>query len=73
MFWEGWDAKKDMTEVEKEVALMLERFLVIAHISPKEADHLDHKLGLKTTMPDGWTWETGLVDARLTQAGIILK
>ncbi|MDP3183092.1 MAG: hypothetical protein Q8M54_09800 [Desulfobaccales bacterium] len=73
MFWEALDAKKDMTEVEKEVAQMLERFLVIAHISRDEAHKLDHKLGLKTRMPDDWTWETGLIDARLTHAGITLK
>ncbi len=72
LFWEGRDAKKDMVEVEKEVARMLERFLVIAHISREEAHELDHRLGLKTTMPDGWNWDTGLVDARLTQAGIKL-
>jgi hypothetical protein len=72
MFWEGWDAKKDISEVEKDVARMLERFLAIAHIHPDEADYLDRELGLKTTMPEGWNWEAGLVEARLIEAEIEL-
>lgn len=72
MFWEGRDAKREISEVEKEVAQMLERFLAIANIHPTEADLLDHKLGLKTTMPEGWNWETGLVEARLIKAEIKL-
>lgn len=73
MFWEGRDVKKDISEVEKEVAQMLERFLAIADIHPTEADLLDHKLGLKTTMPEDWNWEKGLIDARLTVAKIELE
>lgn len=72
MFWEGRDAEKDINETEKDVAEMLERFLAIAHIHPDEAHHLDHELGLKTTMPKGWNWETGLVEARLIEAEIKL-
>lgn len=57
---------------EKEVVEMLGRFLRIAHITPTEARRLDHELGLKTKMPDGWDFETGSVMARLEAGGIEL-
>ena len=72
MFWEG-DGNKDIYEVEKDVARMLEQFLRVAHITPAEANHLDHKLGLKTSMPDGWDFYTGSVMARLAAAGIVVE
>ena len=72
MFWEGKDAKRDISEVEKEVAVLLGRFLRIAYITPDEARRLDHELNLKTTMPDGWNFETGSVMARLEAADIKL-
>lgn len=65
MYWDG--------KSEQDVAEMFERFLVIAHIHPDEAHHLDHRLGLKTTMPESWDWDTGLVEARLIEAGIELE
>lgn len=64
MYWEG--------KAVKDVAEMLGRFLRIAHITSAEAHHLDHELGLKTTMPDGWNCETGSVMARLEAGGIEL-
>lgn len=72
MFWEGKNKKQDIAEVEKDVAEMLGRFLRIAHITPAEAHHLDHKLGFKKTMPSGWNFENGSVMARLEAAGIEL-
>ena len=71
MFHE-WKSKKDISEVEKDVAEMLSRFLRIARITPAEAHRLDHELKLKTEMPDGWNFETGSVMARLEAAGIEL-
>jgi hypothetical protein len=65
MFWEG--------KSELDVALMLRRLLCIAYITPAEARLIDHELGLKTTMPDGWDFETGSVMARLEAAGIQLE
>jgi hypothetical protein len=65
MYWEG--------KTEKEVAEMLGRFLRIAQITPAEAHRLDHELGLKTKMPDGWDFVTGSVLARLEAGGIELE
>ncbi|WP_052321244.1 hypothetical protein [Pseudomonas fluorescens] len=64
MFWAG--------KVVDEVALMLQRTLKIAHITKEEARLLDVDLGLKTTMPGNWCFETGAVTARLDLAGIKL-
>jgi hypothetical protein len=47
MFWKN-EGSNNVYEVEKNVAAMLEQFLRVAHISPDEANNLDHKLGLKT-------------------------
>lgn len=57
---------------EEDVARMLERCYRTAIILKKEADCIDFKKGLKTTMPDGWDCETGDVKARLEAAGIQL-
>jgi hypothetical protein len=64
MFWEGKDVGA--------VALMLQRTLKIAHITKEEARLLDVDLGLKTTMPGEWCFETGEVTARLDKAMIKL-
>ena len=64
MFWDGKDVNA--------VALMLRRTLKIAHITKEEARILDFDLGLKTTMPGVWCFETGDVTARLDVAGIKL-
>jgi hypothetical protein len=65
-----WEQDKDISEIEKDVAEMLARFLRIAHISPAEANRLDHEHKLKTKMPAGWDFETGSVMARLDAVGI---
>ena len=62
-----WDNK-----TEKDVSEMLSRLLRVARITTEEADRLDHKLKLKTRMPDGWDYETGDVLARLEAAKITL-
>ena len=64
MFWDGKDVSA--------VALMLRRTLKIARITKEEARLLDFELGLKTTMPGAWCFETGDVTARLDVAGIKL-
>jgi len=56
----------------EDVALMLERFLRVAHITREEARLLDHELGLKTSMPEDWDFETGSVTRRLEEAKIAL-
>lgn len=72
LFWKGKDENKDISEIEQEVAEMLGQFLRIAHITPAEAHHLDHVLGLKTKMPDGWDFEKGSVMDRLEKGDITL-
>lgn len=62
-----WDNK-----TEKDVSEMLGRLLRVARISTEEARHLDVDCKLKTRMPDGWSYETGDVLARLEVAEIKL-
>lgn len=59
----------------EQVAGFLRRNLVVVWISPEEANRLDHSvrsggLGLKTTMPAGWTFEKGCIFDRLHAAKI---
>lgn len=59
----------------EQVAGFLRRNLVVVWISAEEASHLDRSKhrggrGLKTTMPDRWTFENGCIFARLHDAGI---
>lgn len=72
MYWEGKDLNRDISEVEKEVAEMLEKYLAIAHITREEARKLDVEYGWKTTMPPNWDWGAGAIDARLVEAKIKL-
>lgn len=55
-----------------DVAQMIATNLAIVRITKAEADKLDHKLKLKTTMPDGWNFGDD-VFARLNVAKIQLK
>jgi hypothetical protein len=55
-----------------EVAQMIATNLAIVRITNSEADLLDHKLKLKTTMPEGWKFGDD-VFARLNVAKIQLK
>lgn len=57
----------------KEVASMLGRFLRVAHITSQEANFIDNELGLKTTMPKDWNFDTGSVMARLDEGKVILE
>lgn len=52
-----------------EVATMIQQNLFIVHITKAQADFIDHTLGYKTTMPDGWTFGDN-VFARLDAADI---
>lgn len=52
------------------IALFIRRFLKIVKITKDEQVRLDVDLGLKQKMPDGWTFDTGDVFARLDVAGI---
>ena len=54
------------------VARLLERHLKIVMISKAERQRLDFELGLKTCMPDGWSFADDYADpfARLHAAGI---
>jgi hypothetical protein len=55
-----------------EVAQMIASNLAIVRITNDQADLLDNKLKLRTTMPEGWKFGD-CVFARLTTAGISLK
>ena len=52
------------------IALFIRRFLKIVKITKDEQVRLDVDLGLKQKMPDGWTFDTGDVFARLDVASI---
>lgn len=54
----------------EDVVEMIDKYLAIVLISDQERDILDNKFGLKTTMPDGWSFESGDLFARLSLAGI---
>ncbi|MCV2361706.1 hypothetical protein LNV08_22320 [Paucibacter sp. TC2R-5] len=54
----------------KAVADLLRKYLKIVLISIEEKHHLDHEIGLKQRMPDGWSFEEGCTFARLHAANI---
>jgi len=55
-----------------DVSNMIEKYLRIVNISAEEANYLDHDLGLKERMPDGWEFGSGDPLARLKAANIEL-
>lgn len=56
------------------IAKLLQKHWKVAHITKEQAKKLDEKpLSLKSSMPDGWNFETGDTLARLEKAGIVLK
>jgi hypothetical protein len=55
-----------------DVVNMIDRHLRIVRITPEEARHMDHGLGLKDKMPDGWRFGIDDPLARLHKAGIKL-
>jgi len=59
-------------EIIGEVAKMIQRNLMIVWITKDEADKLDNELGLKTTMPQGDSWDPFKDDplSRLKVGGI---
>jgi hypothetical protein len=57
----------------EEVACELRRFLKIVYVHPDEATLMDKTLGLKTQMPENWTFESGSILARLEKAEITIK
>jgi len=63
----------DKQRTVDDVAEMVGRLLRIAYITKKEANRLNTKLGLRTSMPAGWDPETGSVMARLDAAKIELE
>lgn len=52
------------------IAMFIKKFLKVVQITKDEQMRLDVDLGLKQKMPDGWTFDTGDVFARLDVAGI---
>lgn len=54
------------------VASLLARHWRVARITTDEQRMLDDALGLKSTMPTGWCFETGETLARFNAAGITL-
>lgn len=52
-----------------EMAQFLKQHLAIILVHPKEAEKMDSELGLRTTMPEGWTWG-GNIFARLDSAEV---
>lgn len=53
-----------------EVADMISKHLRIVIITPEEAKHIDHELGLKEVMPEGWEFGVGDPLARLHAGGV---
>ena len=41
----------------EEVAAVIEKYLKVVHITKKEQHRLDVEQGLKTRMPEGWSFE----------------
>lgn len=54
----------------EEVAAVIKRHLKIVLISKEEQEYLDHELGLKQTMPSGWSFKDGNPFHRLDVANI---
>lgn len=52
-----------------EMAQFLKQHLAVILVHPKEAEKMDIELGLRTTMPEGWTWG-GSIFARLNSAEV---
>lgn len=53
-----------------DVSSMIEKYLAIVLISKDEKKRLDNELGWKTTMPPGWSFNSGNRYARLIEAKI---
>ena len=53
-----------------EVAIVIKKYLKIVLISKAEQEHLDYELGLKQSMPPGWSFKNGNPFHRLEFANI---
>ncbi|MFC1719921.1 hypothetical protein ACFL00_02120 [Pseudomonadota bacterium] len=62
------EMSNDNREV-REIAKFIEYHLAIVLITHEEKEKLDHELGLRDSMPEGWRWD-GDIYARLHKAGI---
>ena len=69
------DQSKRLIEEGKDdeyIAKLFAKHWKLAHITKDEAAIMDKKLGLKSRMPDGWSFEEGNTFARLEAASIEL-
>jgi len=55
-----------------EIARLLQKHWKIARITKDQARYIDYELGYKSSMPEGWKFETGDTLARLKLANIEL-
>ena len=61
----------DMKEYAvEEIARLLQKNWKVVMITPEQAQYIDHKLGYKSSMPDGWDFKTGDTFVRLKAANI---
>ena len=58
---------------ETQIAELLQKHWKIARITKAERVYLDFELGHKSTMPEGWNFETGDTFERLNLAKIVLQ
>jgi hypothetical protein len=56
----------------EQAAAVIGRCLKVTRIAKEEAELLDFKLGLRSSMPPGWDYRTGNPFARVAAAGIEL-
>jgi len=56
----------------EEIARLLQKHWKVAMITRQQADYIGHTLGYKSSMPEGWDFETGDTFARFNAANINL-
>ena len=56
----------------EEIAQLLRKHWKVALLSREQSRYIDHHLHYKSSMPDGWDFETGDTFARLIAANIVL-
>lgn len=57
---------------DEEIAKLLQKHWKIARITKKQQKHIDYDLGYKSSMPKGWSFETGETLVRLKLAEVTL-
>jgi hypothetical protein len=55
------------------IAVLLEKYLKIVHITPAERHVIDFELGYRSTMPGNWVFGEGAPLQRLIEAKIVLE